>query len=93
MTITQIRKANELAGHTFFDPSHTRHSKTLPTVYQGNGRILFLTDDRGEPEGFKLVRAWEFNPETATIRIIASFETLEAATAAAIAAVTPAPQE
>ena len=84
MKISEIRKANKAAGGIFFDRSHTRHSTTLPTVYEGNGRVLFLTQD-GAPPRF---RAWKFNPQTAAIRLVASFETLDEATTAAKTATT-----
>ena len=98
MTITQIRKANELAGHTFFDPSHTRHSwAPARSVCEsaGSNRVAFTTRDEGQDEaGRRSYRwhAWAFDHNTGQIRMIeytdrrdSEFPTSEAAQTVAVA--------
>ena len=97
-TIAKIKQANEAAGGVFFDKSHLKHSRTLPEVYQGEGRVLFITQDEGGWFGERetappVFRAWEFDPQTGRIRIVAAFATAGEAQDAAKRATEPQEDE
>lgn len=68
-TIAAIKKANAEAGGVFFDRSHTKRSETLPQVYQCNGgEVAFVTKDT--EDGVTSYAVWDFNPDTAAIRLV-----------------------
>lgn len=69
-TINGIKEASRAAGSHWFDPDTMRSfgTKVLPTVYQGEGGIFFVTEDdqyRRELPRLCTVRKWE--PANASI--------------------------
>jgi len=69
-TVNAIKEASRAAGSHWFDPDTMRSfgTKILPTVYQGEGGIFFVTEDdqyRRELPKMYTIRKW--NPEDNSI--------------------------
>ena len=68
ITIDDIKTANKVRHHHFFDPETIRffNSRTLPEVYSGPGGIFFVTSERVDT-GPRFYKVRHFYPDTGGI--------------------------
>ena len=76
-TIRLIKEANKNAGKHFFEKETMRFfsSRILPTVYQGEGGMYFVTSEV-DPSGKKAYTVREFIPDTKEINTVGEFHRL-----------------
>ena len=69
ITIDDIKTANKVRHHHFFDPETIRffNSRTLPEVYSGPGGVFFVTSEKMSDDSPRLYTVRHFYPDTGSI--------------------------
>lgn len=79
MTIQDIKRANNAAGHFFFDPPSMRYfqSRVSDKVHSGNGGVFFITSEqfRGSIHtGPRRYTIRSFDPATGDCDTVGTFQ-------------------
>ena len=77
-TIDQIKAHNKSAGYHFFEYATMRffRSRVSPTIYQGNGRIIFITSEQFTPNGPRRYTVREYSASTGKVTTAGEFNKL-----------------
>lgn len=80
-TMSEIEKANEKAGHYFFESSTKRffNSRILGEVFQGPGGVYFVTSERFDHRTPRLYTIRSFDPKTGDVNTVGEFQAYKAA--------------